>query len=251
MLGFPVGYTSTCCSKAERKGSDYQDIRLTLLGNTWSVPVVACLLDSLFAPLGFVPRRTPQEIVDELTPGTTLSVQGRLFRTPLNPGRSLCKSTEYNLAFKLANLVSIKGEDIMLNSSTSQQSKFHRLRATVPSRCWRWHVVSGWKWTRGKEHINAYEMRAILTALRWRLEHQQHLNVRLLHLTDSLVCLHSLSRGRSSSRKLRRILSRINALTLAGSIHPIWGYVHTDQNPADRPSRWASRVKTKFRHAKA
>ena len=43
----------------------------------------------------------------------------------------LPKSTGYELAFKLANLVSIKGEDIMINTSTSQQSKFHRLRATV------------------------------------------------------------------------------------------------------------------------
>ena len=250
MLGFPLHYTATCCSKGDRKGDSYADTRLTLLGNTWSVPVVACLLNGLLAPLGLVPQRTPQDIVDEMTPGVTPMVQGRLFRLPLNVGRTRTGEGGHKLAFKLSNLVSIKGEDIMLNASTAQQTKFHRLRATVPAKCWHWKIVSGWKWTQGQEHINALELRAILTTMKWRLEHQRHFRVRLLHLTDSLVCLHALSRGRSSSRKLRRTLVRINALTLAAGVHPLWGYVHTDQNPADRPSRWACRVKTKFRHAK-
>ena len=250
MLGFPLHYTATCCSKSERKGAGYNDTRLTLLGNSWSAPVVACLLNSLFSQLGIVPRRTPQEIVDELTPGNTPTVQGRLFRLPLNNSRQSTEDSAHALAFKLSNLVSIKGEDIMLNASTAQQSKFHRLRATVPARCWHWKIVSGWKWKQGQEHINALELSAILTSIRWRLEHRHHFQCRFLHLTDSLVCLHALCRGRSSSRKLRRTLARINALTLAAGVHPLWGYVHTDQNPADRPSRWASRVKTKFRHAK-
>ena len=250
MLGFPVGYTSNCYGKNERKGDGYNDARLTLLGNTWSVPVVSCLLNVLFSRLGLAPSRTPQEIIEELTPSSAPTMQGRLFRLPLNTSRVRTEDSGHQLAFKLSNLVSIKGEDIMLNTSTSQQSKFHRLRATVPAKCWHWKIVTGWKWTQGKEHINAYELRAILTSLRWRLEHQLHLRTRLLHLTDSMVCLHSLCRGRSSSRKLRRTMSRINALTLAGGVHPFWGYIHTDQNPADKPSRWASRVKTKFKNAK-
>ena len=250
MLGFPLGYTSNCCGKADRKGDHYNDVRLSLLGNTWSVPVVAVLLNGLFSQQGLTESRTPQEIVDELTPGTAPTVQGRLFRLPLNQGRGISDNAASQLASRLSNLVSIKGEDIMLTTSTSQQSKFHRLRATVPARCWRWRIITGWKWTKGKEHINAYELRAIMTALRWRIEHQQQVQTRFLHLTDSMVCLHALSRGRSSSRKLRRTISRINAMSLAAGVHPLWGYVHTDQNPADRPSRWASRVKSKFRNAK-
>ena len=137
----------------------------------------------------------------------------------------------------------------MLSTPTSQMSRHHRLRASVPSKLWRWRVVSGWQWVLGQEHINSLELRAILTSLRWRIEHRQHVNTRLLHLTDSLVCLHCLSRGRSSSRKLRRTMSRINALVLAANIQPLWGYIHTDQNPADKPSRWGRRVRTKFRNA--
>ena len=251
MLGFPVRYTAPCVGKSLRKQADYNDVRLTLLGNTWSVPVVASLLSQLFARLGFIHSMTPQEVVNLTMPGQEPSVQGRLFRMPLNMSKKPAPDASGDLAFKLTNLISIKGEDILLSSSTTQQAKFHRLRATIPARCWCWKVVTGWKWVHHDEHINALELRAILATLRWRLEHQLHLGVRFVHLTDSMVCLHALARGRSSSRKLRRTMSRMNALLLAGHVHPFWGYVHTDQNPADKPSRWGRRVRTKFKNAKA
>lgn len=250
MMGFPLKYTSNCLPKAQQKGEAHHDCRLTLLGNSWSVPVVSCLLSQLFVRLGLCRPCDPQDVVDRLTPGKAPTVQGRLFRLPLNPVHQRGHDQSASLAFKLGNLVSIKGEDIMVNSSTSQQAKFHRLRATVPAKCWKWRVVAGWKWTGTPEHINSLELRAILTSLRWRLEHQRHQRTRFIHLTDSLVCLHALSRGRSSSRKLRRTMSRISALILATSVHPVWGYVHTHQNPADKPSRWGRRVRSKFRNAK-
>ena len=77
----------------------------------------------------------------------------------------------------------------------------------------------------------------IYTCLRWRICRKRQMHCRFVHLTDSLVALHSLSRGRSSSRKMRSVLSRINALLLATGVVPIWAYIGTKQNPADRPSR--------------
>ena len=235
MMGFPLNYTANCVSKADKKKSDYNDVRLTLIGNSWSVPVVSCLLQQLFSRLGFIGSWTPQDVLNEVVPQEAVTVQGRLFRLPLNQSRPGAQDRSYELAPKLSNLVSIKGEDVLLTTQMSQQVKYHPLRATVPSRCWRWKVVTGWQWKSQEEHINSLELRAVLTSLRWRLEHQEHLHTRFLHLTDSLVCLHVLLRGRSSSRKLRRTMARINALTLASGIHPFWGYVHTDQNPADKP----------------
>ena len=250
MLGFPVGYTWACMSKAQVKTVAGRDARLTLLGNTWSVPVVAWLVSQLLGPLGISAHLSPQEVMDRLDPQNQEFIQGRLFRSSLRPRRGTAVGDESALAFKLGNLISVKGEDIMLNAPSAVVPRFQRLRGTVPSRLWRWRVISGWRWTGGSEHINALEMRAILTSMRWRLEHQGLRRVRFLHLTDSMVCLHALTRGRTSSRKLRRTVSRINALVLLTGVHPIWGYVHTDQNPADKPSRWASRVKTKYRNAK-
>ena len=251
MLGFPLNYTAGCFPKTKRKGEVYVDCRLTLLGNSWSVVVVSCLLSQLFARLGFIPWRTPQEILDRSASGGCPTAQGRLVRMPLNPLRGIPRDASKELATKLCSLISLKGEDILLTTPTSQLPRFHRLRATIPARCWRWRVVAGWRWQHAGDHINCLELRAILTTLKWRLEHAGHFKTRLIHLTDSLVCLHALSRGRSSSRKLRRTMSRINSLILASGIHPMWGYVHTDQNPADKPSRWGRQVKTKFRNAKA
>ena len=167
---------------------------------------------------------------------------------PLNPERGSYGQMGQVLASKLGNLISLKGEDILLTTPTTQMVRHHRLRASVPSALWRWRIVSGWRWRLGKEHINSLELRSILTTLRWRLEHKGHFGVRFIHLTDSLVCLHCLTRGRSSSRKLRRTMARIKSLLLATNSQPLWGYVHTDQNPADKPSRWGRRVRTKYRN---
>lgn len=187
--------------------------------------------------------------MDRCRPGTGALVQTRLQRLPMTPAKS-CPGNSHRLVWKLCNLISIKGEDILLTTPSTQMVKFARHRASVPARLWKWRTIAGWRWTAPGEHINALELRAILTSMRWRIEHQLHFRRRVLHLTDSLVCLHALSRGRSSSKKLRRTMSRVNALLLASGSQAIWAYVHTDSNPADRPSRWGSRrVKTKFKHA--
>lgn len=248
MLGFPLHYTVGCAPKGQRKSASYHDLRLSLLGNTWSVPVVAWFLSQLYRRLGLCGHLSPQDIVDRLRPGGEELMQGRLVRLPLNPAPGVSDAPMYDLAFKLGNLISMKGEDLMLTTPTTQQARHHRLRATIPSKLWKWRVVAGWQWHNKREHINALELRAVLTSLRWRVEHRHHVNTRFIHLTDSLVCLHCLSRGRSSSRKLRRTLSRVNALVLASNSQPLWGYIHTDQNPADKPSRWGRRVRTKFKH---
>eukprot|EP00438_Fugacium_kawagutii_P032712 Skav229132 [mRNA] locus=scaffold1875:29835:33416:+ [translate_table: standard] len=250
LLGFPRGYTSFCLPKNQRKGASFADTRLTLLGNTWCVQVIAVLLAQLFSRLGWISPMGPREVVESCKAGTHTLVQGRLLRLPMRGNRAKCEVPEYQLATQLGNLLSLKGEDILLTTPTSGLVKFHRLRASVPARLWRWQVIAGWKWQNRNDHINNLELRAILTTFKWRLEHRHHFNCRLIHLTDSLVCLHALSRGRTSSRKLRRVMAKLNALVLASNVQPVWAYVHTEQNPADRPSRWGQRVRTKFRNGK-
>ncbi len=248
-MGFPVGYTTQCAPKSQRSGASYADIRHTLIGNSWAVPVVAWLLSQLFAVRGLCRSFNPQQILDQLLPENRIFLQDRLVRVPLRPLRGPGGSDgSLLLVQKLGNLVSMKGEDLMISGSSSEQVRFQRLRASVPSKLWKWKVVAGWKWKGNSEHINSLELRAILTTIKWRLCHQHHLRCRFLHLTDSMVCLHALCRGRSSSKKLRRTLCRINALLLVSGSQGLWGYVHTDSNPADKPSRWGRAVKTRFRN---
>ena len=91
------------------------------------------------------------------------------------------ESSGARLTSLLSRLVSTKGEDIMLTSSSDQLGAYQRLRQTVPARLWRWQVISGWKWRHGKEHINALELRALEATIRWRVEHQQEMQVRPSH----------------------------------------------------------------------
>eukprot|EP00435_Cladocopium_sp_Y103_P024846 s916_g6.t1 len=179
---------------------------------------------------------TPQQIMDRLDPSKTMDVRSRLLRQSLIPvGGPMKLNPKGQLETLLSRLVSTKGEDILLNSSTDQLHSFQRLRQTVPARLWRWKIISGWRWAHGREHINALELRALEATIRWRVERRGDFQCRFVHLTDSLVSLHTVSRGRSSSRKLRRSVCRLNAVLLASGVAPVWGYVHTDSNPADKP----------------
>lgn len=180
--------------------------------------------------------------MDATLPGKGATLQGLLLHPPLN-GQYIKKTTSSNayltLTRKLTGLVSIKGEDILLSSPTDAQVKHHRLRASVPSKLWRWRTICGWQWQGPPEHINSLELRAVLTTIRWRLEKCQKTRIKFVHLVDSQVVLHALSRGRSSSRKLRRTLLRINSFLLATGSMGVWTYIHTSDNPADAPSRRA------------
>eukprot|EP00435_Cladocopium_sp_Y103_P038979 s610_g10.t1 len=90
------------------------------------------------------------------------------------------------LVSKLLTLVSMKGEDISLQTASDDLVKYHRLRSSIPAKLWRWKAVAAWRWTGSKEHINVLEMRAVLTALRWRLERHKKLQVHSRLATEDL-----------------------------------------------------------------
>ena len=236
ILGFPCNYTKQCMKKQFHDTTDHQDCRKTLLGNSWSVPVVAWIISCLVSLLGFCSHISLDELGQRITPGCASDLQSLLLRPPL--GYST-KTIDLNaiLVKKLAGLTSLKGEDLLLQSQSDIPTKYHRLRSSVPAKLWRWSTVAGWQWGSSDEHINVLELRSVLTTVKWRIEQLGQCNLRFIHLVDSQVVLHALSRGRSSSRKMRRTLMRLCAHILACGLVPIWGYIDTKQNPADRPSR--------------
>ena len=141
-MGFPVGYTAPCLPKSKQKGTEYSDVRHTLIGNSWHVPVVAWLLKELFAPLGLTKLRTVHDVVLGSSPGADQTLQGYLRRLPLRPVRNKeAEAPECQLGKKLINFVAVKGEDLLLQALSVGTMKFHRLRASVQSKLWRWRVV--------------------------------------------------------------------------------------------------------------
>ena len=244
ILGFPRQYTAACLPKSRQSTEEHNDLRLTLLGNSWSVTTVAWLLQNLGFVLGLNNLFSPEDVVKRTAPGCPRDLQTFLQRPSMRHVRSHeGRPHETTLVEKLTTLVSMKGEDLLLQASSEDVAKYHRLRASIPANLWKWRTAASWRWIGNKEHINVLELRAVLCALRWRLEKKHQVGIKLVHLVDSQVCLHALSRGRSSSRKLRRTLLRINSLLLATGSQVLWTYVHTKQNPADTPSRRAGKRK--------
>ena len=199
IMGFPRDYTFNCLPKAKQGNQDHLDSRLTLVGNSWNVTVVAWILSQLGALLGLNEPLSVQEVVERSSPGATKDFQSFLQRPYLERKHApVTHGCEDKLVRKLLTLVSIKGEDIMLQAATEDQVRYHRLRASVPAKLWNWRTVAGWRWTGSREHINVLELRAVLTSLRWRIERCKSLHKKFVHLVDSQVVLHALSRGRSS-----------------------------------------------------
>ena len=246
LMGFPAHYTAACMPKAKQHTVECQDKRLSLIGNSWQVGVVAWLIGQLGSLLGLIPATPAEEILARLVPGQANTLQGLLLRPALHKRKPQSHPGGGLLVRKLQGLVSIKGEDLLVQAASEPLVKFHRLRTSMPGQLWHWKDVASWGWRTGGDHINVLELRAILTTVKWWVFKRRIRSQRVIHLTDSLVCLHALSRGRSSSRKLRRTLIRINCLLLASDLHFSWGYIHTSQNPADRPSRRYRFVKKRW-----
>ena len=97
-------------------------------------------------------------------------------------------------------------------------------------------------------HNNILEGEAYLMWLRWLLRSTKHHGTRAVCLVDSKVVLGGVSKGRSSSRPLLRVLRRAAALQLAGNLLTRLIYIPTCCNPADAPSRGV-RVRSKLREA--
>ena len=236
ILGFPSNFTKQCMVKSAHGTVAHKDCRLSLLGNSWSVPVVSWLLSQLLMTLGLIEPISLQQLVDRFRPGHSPSLQGMLLRPPVGASTKTLPLSQV-LVQKLCTMGSLKGEDILLQGASEVPVRYHRLRASIPARLWRWRTVAGWSWGGNPEHINVLELRSVLTSVKWRVENLSQANLRCVHLVDSLVVLHALTRGRSSSRKMRRTLMRISSYLLVSGLQPLWAYVDTKQNPADAPSR--------------
>eukprot|EP00438_Fugacium_kawagutii_P020958 Skav211849 [mRNA] locus=scaffold305:925833:932175:+ [translate_table: standard] len=109
-------------------------------------------------------------------------------------------------------------------------------RTSIDPHRWVWEVAQSYPW-RGGEHINVLELRAILKGLEWRARSSAFHSCRFLHLSDSQICLSVLCKGRSSSRRINRLLRRVHSLCLALDAYPLWAWISSRLNPADEPSR--------------
>ena len=108
------------------------------------------------------------------------------------------------------------------------------LHPALRGRKWADIVSVGWRYP---EHINALELHALDTAVRWCASHPTSVGCRLVLWCDSLVVVWGVRKGRTSKWRLLRRLRRLNALLLATGITAYVNWIPTEVNPADEPSR--------------
>jgi hypothetical protein len=115
--------------------------------------------------------------------------------------------------------------------------------ATIPGISDRWKEPSLWDlivakpWHDIHEHINVKEARVCLLSLRRLCRTTSNLGKRCLTLSDSMVSILALTRGRSSSSPINNICRRSAAYQIAGNISWHLRHIVSADNPADGPSR--------------
>ncbi|CAE8720996.1 unnamed protein product [Polarella glacialis] len=218
MLGFPRGYTQACLPKGVRSSRPrlWEDTRLSLLGNSWSAPVVSWLLKNLLVAERLIPEISLQTRVARFDPRELRgSLHQVLDRPPLGslppnlPGSN--EAIELALVRNISKSSSSKGSDVKMTSGGNEGPDVWPRKA-IPSKLWRWRTICSWRFKHlhGPEHINVLELRAFLTSLRWRLRKKGGIAKRFFHLLDSQVNLGILAKGRTSSRKFLQCSVRLS-----------------------------------------
>jgi hypothetical protein len=133
------------------------------------------------------------------------------------------------------SLLSTVASDLLVVAATGYSSYYKEV-CSLP-----WRTIASRRW-RHSEHINALELRAVLLALHWTLSFPSALSRRLLLMVDSTVVYFALWKGRCSSPALLVLVRRIHSLLLAAGITLCVGWLPSQVNPADGPSRLQTSV---------
>ena len=127
------------------------------------------------------------------------------------------------------------GSDIRVISGDIYNSKAFP-RQSIAADWWSWEHAFARPWKR-RAHINVLELETILWGIKFQVENLHLSDARIFQVTDSYICISVVSKGRSSSKQLQRVLRKISALLLAHGLFLIIAHVESTENPTDAMSR--------------
>ena len=235
LMGFPTGYVSSGLSTKLTVNEAF-NLGSCMLGNSFNVYCITFLLDELLRTFsaGHLPRQLDRILVrdDEAPPGWC--------EHPRFCGSSKPDVHSRMLVQEFLRQGDKGGTDVKLDVGIPFRIKAWP-RAGIRSRLFHWRIVNGYAW-KHRSHINVLELQAVVHAMQWRLRRLGAFRSRVLHLVDNQVVASVITKGRSSSFRLKRALQKLSSLVLAGELRLAIGYVATDDNPSDIPSRWANRM---------
>ena len=224
-------------SEMKRSLTDYEDIRCSLNGDSFSILSFAVIASSFSAE--FVPRLSPNKIVKRLglAPGASIHP---CTEVPMSRWLSYGGDPERQhqlgeLVRHLGLTINHTGADVRICTG---EVLTHKAQSHASARAWwwQWKHLFKIKWL-FKSHINYLEMKMILHTLLWKSRSISKINCRWLHLEDSMVCLYILSKGRTSSHLLQPLCNQIGAVQLAMGSVLLHSHVSSSENPTDAASR--------------
>ena len=243
LLGYGFRHTEVAWSASKIKNNrvGYSDARNSYLGDSFSIYsfvlfAVACC--KKFLPV--VPYRLLASRMG-LAPGFRASFRtfaplgkGLVYGTPSKAVLNLDGNPE-ELNRLLLRKTNHTGSDIRVTTGEVLNSKVFP-RQSVQARWWHWESIFSQKWQR-KAHINVLELEALLLSVKHQVERFKMCEARLFHLSDSYVTISVVSKGRSSSKQLQKVMRRLAAILLAHNLFLIVAHIESTENPTDFMSR--------------
>ena len=240
LLGYGWKHTSLSRAASKIKGaeSQYENERLSLLGDSFSVYSFVIVAAALCKE--FMPRIHYSHLCDRMGLSPGISAPWRL-KAPLKRKLQYGYGTSETLAtVEMLNRILLSrtnhtGSDVRISTGHVMNAKAFP-RQSIEAGWWTWEPCFKFKWN-SKEHINVFELRAILQTILFRIRHHRLTDARVTHITDSYVCMSIIGKGRSSSRFLNQTLKILNAYLLMHGLYLIIAHVESSQNPTDHDSR--------------
>lgn len=239
LLGYGFGHTKLCMSASDIKRSkeNYEDEKLSLLGDSFSV--YSFVIAAAALCVRYLPHLHYHHLARRMgsAPG---------FKPPLKWEIPLGRELKYGCPFPgdfavqdlnrvLLCRVNHTGSDIRITTGQVLNPKGVP-RQSVEAAWWRWLPSFKVRWQHA-EHINVLELRAILLALKYQISHLGVTHCRLFHVSDSFVAMSVVAKGRTGSRQLGAVLKLLNAHLLAYGLYLIVGHIESTENPTDGASR--------------
>ena len=238
-MGYPWHHLDPAVSRKHGadQGKTAEDIKCSLIGNAFCAPAIALLTGDLLWQRGCLKgRTTPEEawgVPDKEEQEAATLITGR-------PWQVLTPDEKQLFTLKdLISRASYTGCDIRIVQPNITEPNGWPRQSVVAEK-WLWRVKRSFPLA--QQHINLLELKAVLAAIKYRLETPRSIGTRIIHVSDSQVAIAACVKGRSGSYSLCKGVRQYCALVLAGSLTTYLVWVHTDRNPADAPSRrWAKR----------
>eukprot|EP00435_Cladocopium_sp_Y103_P061339 s256_g23.t1 len=242
LMGFPLGYIS-CGLSSKLSMEERFNLGACMIGNSFNVFAITFLLDELLRTVDSSHR---PRCLDSILARDEVAPDGWCSKPQFLPS-SQPDAASGMLVQEFLRQGDKGGSDVKLDVGVPYRTKAWP-RAGIRSSLFHWHVIHGYPW-KYTAHINVLELQAAVNSMQWRLRKVSGFSQRLLHLVDSQVIAAVVAKGRSSSRRLRKGLQRLSALSLSGGLYISVGYVATHDNPADLPSRWQNMPKRRYKQA--